>query len=276
MTVLLHLGHHGAGRHHRAAQHWFTAAPVPVDVPGTGERRPVDGRVFAVHRLGATIVGLALLAFGVLGLTSGVPFLTTHGQRFLGLSSNGLLSTVSVVVAGLLLGAAARGPRAASTAMLVLGALFLVSALGNLAVLGTGLELPAFQLGSVVFSVVVGLLLLLLGAYGRITGNLPDDSPYAHPRARAPEPPDQASTPEEIAAEAAMREAEIAVVEHRATEDQRRRVAAMAGLRTREDRRRCWMAFDLLGGPRIAAWTSPAPGSIGSRTSSATRADGAA
>lgn len=251
MTALLHLPHHGPGRRGHATHAWLTTTSLlPRD---TGVQRPVDGRVFAVHRLGAALVGLALLAFGLLGLIRGVPFLTTHGARFLGLSSNGLLSTISVVVAVALVGAAVRGPRAASTTMLVLGVLFLLSALVNGALLGTSLNLLAFRLADVEFSVVVGLLLLLLGAYGRISGNLPDDSPYAHPHPWVPEPPDQPSSPEEIAAEAAMREAEIAVVERRATEDQRRRVRAMAGLRTRDERRRCWMAFDLGRDPRFPA-----------------------
>ena len=51
------------------------------------------------------------------------------------------------------------------------------------------------------------------------------------------------STPEEFADEAAMREAEVAAVEHRATADQRRRVEAMAQVTTRHERRRAWMSF---------------------------------
>ena len=46
------------------------------------------------------------------------------------------------------------------------------------------------------------------------------------------------------AAEAAMRLAEIAVVEHRATEEQRRRVQAMAQVHTRAGRRSVWMDLD--------------------------------
>jgi hypothetical protein len=48
----------------------------------------------------------------------------------------------------------------------------------------------------------------------------------------------------ERAAEQAMRNAELAVVEHRATEDQQRRVTAMAQVRTRADRRDVWLSFD--------------------------------
>jgi hypothetical protein len=210
-----------------------------------GEELSREGaRVFAVQRLGAVAVAGVLLVFGLLGLTSGVPFLTTHGERFLGLSSNGALSLLSVVVAAVLLVAASRGPRVASTVMMVLGVLFLLSALGNMAVLETRWNLLAFRMSNVVFSIVVGLLLLVLGAYGRVSGALPETSPYAHPHPALHEDPELPSTPEEVAAEAAMRRAEIAVVEHHATEDQRRRVLAMAQVHTRADRRRVWMDFD--------------------------------
>jgi len=229
MTVLSHFGH----------------LPVPLHEPHDARlQEGIDGRVYAVQRIGAVAVGAVLLVFGLLGATSGVGFLTTHGERFLGMSSNGLLSALSLVVAVVLLGAAFRGPRTASTVMIVLGVLFLVSALVNLAVLRTSFNLLAFRMSNVVFSDVVGLLLLLLGAYGRLTGNLPATSPYAHPHAFADEPPELPSTPEEFAAEAAMREAEIAVVQHRATEDQQRRVRAMAAVHSRSDRRRVWMEQD--------------------------------
>src|SRR3712207_9503839 len=94
-------------------------------------------------------------------------------------SDLGLLSTISVVMAVVLLVAAARSPRVTSTIMIVAGSLFLLSALVNLAVLRTSVNILAFEVETVVFSVVVGLLLLTLGAYGRISGHLPDDSPYA-------------------------------------------------------------------------------------------------
>jgi uncharacterized protein DUF4383 len=234
MTVSIHLGHLPLRVH-----------PLHVhEAPDTRLRDGFDRRVYAVQRLGAVAVGLVLLVFGLLGATSGVGFLTTSGQRFLGLSSNGLLSALSLVVAVVLLGAAFRGPRTASTVMIVLGVLFLASAVLNLALLRTSFNVLAFRMSNVVFSDVVGLLLLVLGAYGRISGNLPVTSPYAHPHPFIEEPPDLPSTPEEFLAEAAMREAEIAVVQHRATEEQRRRVQAMALVHTRDGRRQIWLAYD--------------------------------
>ena len=223
---------------HLLHPHLRTAAR---EVPATDEAR----LVFQVQRTGAVAVGGFLVVFGCVGLAGGLSFLSTRGERVLGLSTNGLLSTLSVGVGLVLIGAALWSARTASTVMMVLGGLFLLSALANLAVLRTRLNLLAFEVSNVLFSIGVGLLLLVLGAYGRVSGNLPEDSPYAHQHAADTEPPESyPSTPEEFAAEAAMREAEIAVCSHVATAEQRRRVQAMAAVRTREERRAVWLACD--------------------------------
>lgn len=211
--------------------------------PGLGARVPV------VHRYGAVVIALVILVFGLLGFVGGLPFFSTSGQRILGLSSNGLLSTISVVTAAVLVTAVLRGARPASTVMMVVGALFLVSALANLAVLDTGLNVLAFRFSNVVFSILAGLVLLVLGAYGRVGGHLPPDSPYAHPDddgggwdgGTAAELP---STPAELAADRAIRAAEVAAAQHLATPEQRRRVAAMARVRTQAERRQVWMELD--------------------------------
>ena len=236
------------GRPHDVPQ----GAPGPdhPDADPPGSPQPAGSRVFLVQRTGALVVAVFLLVFGALGFAGGLDYFSTDGERVLGLSSNGLLSTLSVVVAAVLIGAALLGPRVASTVMIVVGSLFLLSALVNLATLRTSFNVLAFEMSNVLFSIGVGLVLLVLGAYGRVSGNLPDDSPYAHPDAGPEVPPESyASTPEEFAAEAAMREAEVAVSEHRATEDQRRRVQAMAAVHTRADRRRVWSSSELPPAP---------------------------
>jgi Domain of unknown function (DUF4383) len=210
---------------------------------GTG----AGARVPAVHRAGAVAVALVLLVFGLLGFAGGLAYFSTRGEPVLGLSSNGLLSTVSVVTAAVLIAAALRSPRIASAVMMVVGALFLVSALANLAVLESSLNILAFRLSNVFFSIAAGLVLLLLGAYGRVSGNLPPDSPYAHPSTETDDDSPVADLPwtqAEWAAEQAMRAAEIAVVQRTATADQRRRVEAMSHVTGRRDRRRVWMSFD--------------------------------
>jgi hypothetical protein len=208
--------------------------------------RDAAGPVPAVHRLGAVAVALVVLVFGLLGFAGGLDFFSTSGEPILGMSSNGLLSTISVVTAAVLIAAALRGPRIASTVMIAVGSLFLLSGLANLALLRTSFNVLAFELANVYFSFAAGLTLLLLGAYGRISGHLPADSPYARAEAgEDPEAPESyPSTPAQFAAERAMREAEIAVVNRVATADQRRRVEAMAHERTRAGRRQVWMGFD--------------------------------
>ena len=220
--------------------HRTTAASARSD-----EEPHLGARVYAVQRIGAVLMALFLLVFALLGFASGQGFVSTEGQPVLGMSSNGLLSTISVIVALVLLAAAAHSARTASTVMLVLGPLFLLSAFVNGIVLGTRLNWLAFEISNVIFSIIVGLLMLLLGAYGRIGGHLPPDSPYAHPSTVEPDYVDEhPSTPEEVAAEQAMRAAEIAVVQHTSTPEQYRRVQAMAQEHTRTARRRVWMESD--------------------------------
>jgi hypothetical protein len=220
--------------------HRTTAASARSD-----EEPHLGARVYAVQRIGAVLMALFLLVFALLGFASGQGFVSTEGQPVLGMSSNGLLSTISVIVALVLLAAAAHSARTASTVMLVLGPLFLLSAFVNGIVLGTRLNWLAFEISNVIFSIIVGLLMLLLGAYGRIGGHLPPDSPYAHPSTDDVDYVDDFPTsPEEIAAEEAMREAEVAVVQHIATPEQSRRVRAMAEAHHRADRRRVWMELD--------------------------------
>ncbi len=130
------------------------------------DRRSLGARVFVVQRTGAVLVALFLLVFGLLGFAGGLDFFSTEGEPILGMSSNGLLSTISVLTAVVLVVAALRSPRVASTVMIVVGTLFLVSALANLAALRTSFNVLAFEMDNVVFSVVAGLLLLLLGGTG--------------------------------------------------------------------------------------------------------------
>jgi hypothetical protein len=225
-----------------------TASPAPVAATGAADDVSAGNRVYAVQRIGAFAVAAVIAVFGLLGLANGLAYFSTDGERILGMSSNGLLSTISLVTAAVLVFSAFRSPRTASTVMIVIGVLFLLSALANLAVLNTGLNVLAFGLSNVGFSVVAGLVLLFLGAYGRVSGHLPPDSPYARASADddvAPVSADEyPSTPAEFAAERAMREAEVAVVQHVASFEQRRRVAAMAQVTTRKERREVWMSFD--------------------------------
>ncbi|MEI4272975.1 DUF4383 domain-containing protein [Klenkia sp. LSe6-5] len=207
---------------------------------------PTARRVKHVHRLGALTVAAVLAVFGLLGFVGGLDYFSTDGGQVAGLSSNGLLSTVSLLTAAVLVAGAAKGGRVAGIVMTGVGTAFLLSAFWHLFVLNTQLNVLAFAMANVVFSIVVGLLLLTLGLYGRVSGNLPEDNPYRANLEAGLQPPQEepdlpARTPQERMAEAAIREAEIAVAEHRATAAQLAGVEAMRGERTKTGRRRIWM-----------------------------------
>ena len=222
---------------------------------GTGDRlgstvRP-DRRVIWVHRIGALVVAAVIATFGVLGFAGGLGFFDTEGEPVLGMSTNGALSTISVVTALVLVVAAWRGGRFASTTMMVIGGLFLVSAFANLAVIGTDANLLAFALPNVFFSIGAGLVLLIVGAYGRVSSKLPTDNPY-YLENHGDEPVGEVDphqqpaglTRDEQRADEAMAEAARAQAQGSATTDQRRRLTAMDTARTHEERRRIWMSFD--------------------------------
>jgi hypothetical protein len=202
---------------------------------------PPGRRLDFVHRIGAAVLGVGLCVFGVLGFIDRLEFLAIRGKVILGLASNGLLSMISLIVGGILIGAALRGGRISSTITVVVGLLFLLSGLLNLAVLDTEFNLLAFRLPNVIFSFIAGMLLLFLGSYGRFSGGLPADNPYYQHRHR-----DTPSSGNDHRDDGADRwiAAEMAVAEGRATPEQEQQVRADAQRRANEARRRAWELYE--------------------------------
>ncbi|UKY49992.1 DUF4383 domain-containing protein [Streptomyces inhibens] len=153
------------------------------------EHLPVDHRLSKVYRIGAGLMGLVLVAFGILGLTHHIGYFDTGGDTVAGLNTNGALSVLSIVVGAILFGGMVIGGNFASTLNIVFSGLFLLSGFVNLALLDTGANFLAFKIQNVLFSFVVGLMLLVFGMYGRVSGGLPHDNPYW--RARHPEEAEQ-------------------------------------------------------------------------------------
>ncbi|MFG2296925.1 DUF4383 domain-containing protein [Streptomyces sp. NPDC048603] len=149
------------------------------------EHLPVDHKLSKVYRVGAGLTGLLLVAFGILGLTDNIGFFDTGGDRVLGLNTNGSLSVLSICVGLLLFTGMVIGGNFASTLNIVLGLAFIASGFVNLALLDTELNFLAFQIQNVLFSFVVGVMLMWFGMYGRVGSALPHDNPYW--RARHPE-----------------------------------------------------------------------------------------
>ncbi|MFF3733036.1 DUF4383 domain-containing protein [Streptomyces sp. NPDC002476] len=146
---------------------------------------PVDYRLNRVYRVGAGLMGLVLLAFGILGLMDRIGFFNTGGATVAGLNTNGALSVLSICVGLLLFAGMVIGGNFASTLNMILGVAFILSGFVNLALLDTHFNFLAFHLQNVLFSFVVGLMLMVFGMYGRVSGGLPHDNPYW--RARHPE-----------------------------------------------------------------------------------------
>jgi Domain of unknown function (DUF4383) len=143
---------------------------------------PTDNALNRVYRFASAAIGASVLTFGVLGYVNLLGYFDTTGETVLGLSTNVLLSTISVVVGVLLLAGAVAGGNRAAELNFALGVLFIGSGLVNLTVLETSWNVFNFQMRNVMFSFVAGLLLLTFGLYGRVSGGLPADNPYYRAR----------------------------------------------------------------------------------------------
>jgi hypothetical protein len=152
------------------------------------EHLPVDHKLNLVYRIGAGVIGAFLVAFGILGLLNHIGFFDTGGNMAAGLNSNGALSVLSICIGALLLVGMVIGGNVASTLNMVLGILFLLNGFLFLGLLDTPYNFLAFKIQNVLFSFVVGLLLMTFGMYGRVGHALPHDNPYW--RARHPESAD--------------------------------------------------------------------------------------
>lgn len=139
---------------------------------------PKDHQLGEVYRYSGGATGVILLIFGILGFLNQRAFFTADGKEIVGLSSNGALALISVVVGACLVGCAAIGGNTAAWANTVFGLAFLLSGLVNLTILRTDLNVLAFQMTHVIFSFVAGTALITFGMYGRVSGALPPDNPY--------------------------------------------------------------------------------------------------
>ena len=173
-----------------------------VHTRDTGPRRriefdkhlPVDHRLNTVYRIGAGLIGAFLVVFGVLGLIHHIGYFDTGGATVTGLNTNGTLSVLSICIGAILLVGMVIGGNVASTLNMVLGILFLLNGFLFLGLLDTPHNFLAFKIQNVLFSFVVGLLLMTFGMYGRVGSTLPHDNPYwraRHPDAVEREQADQ-------------------------------------------------------------------------------------
>ncbi|MBA4864245.1 DUF4383 domain-containing protein [Streptomyces sp. PSKA54] len=154
------------------------------------EHLPVDHRLSKFYRVGAGLMGLVLVAFGIFGLIGKVGFFDTRGDTVAGLSTNGALSVLSICIGLLLFVGMVIGGNFASTVNMIVGVAFILSGFVNLALLDTSFNFLAFRIPNVLFSFVVGVMLMFFGMYGRVGSALPHDNPYwrqRHPEQAAEE-----------------------------------------------------------------------------------------
>ncbi|MCX5285118.1 DUF4383 domain-containing protein [Streptomyces sp. NBC_00198] len=151
---------------------------------------PVDHQLGAVYRWGAAFCGVVLLVFGSLGFADELSPFTTDGNTVAGLSSNGALSLISVLVGVALIAGGFIGGNVASGLNMVVGTLFLLSGFVHIFILDRPANVLGFGMTNVIFSFVMGLVILTFGMYGRVSSKLPHDNPYwqrRHPREAARE-----------------------------------------------------------------------------------------
>ncbi|MGW6263387.1 DUF4383 domain-containing protein [Streptomyces sp. NPDC055085] len=151
---------------------------------------PIDHQLGTVYRWGAAFCGVLLLVFGSLGFADQLSPLNTNGSSIVGMSSNGILSLVSVLVGATLIVGGFIGGNVASTVNMAVGTLFLLSGFVHIFILDRPANIFDFGMTNVIFSFIMGLVILTFGMYGRVSSKLPHDNPYwrrRHPREAARE-----------------------------------------------------------------------------------------
>jgi hypothetical protein len=129
---------------------------------------PINHHLRGFYRGIATIIGLYLLAFGIVGLIRcwGDPFFDRGDVTSLGLTTNMALSVLSVI-AGLVLLVATFAVRDGHLVYMVLGWTFVVAGLILLAISRTDANKLNATVGTCVVAFVIGPLLILAGLYTR-------------------------------------------------------------------------------------------------------------
>ncbi|MEU5891512.1 DUF4383 domain-containing protein [Streptomyces sp. NPDC047461] len=120
---------------------------------------PVDHKLATVYRYGAAFCGVVLLIFGILGFADQLSPFGTAGDTIAGMTTNGVLSLISVVVGLALIAGAVIGGNFASTLNMTVGTLFLLSGFWHIFVLDKDANFLDFGLTNVMFSFVIGVLL---------------------------------------------------------------------------------------------------------------------
>jgi len=202
-----------------------------------------------LHRIGAAVVGGFVFVFGLTGLTWRPEVFSTEGPVVFGMTTNGFLAFLSMAVGFMLVFAAVFGGPAAGWGAIAAGVGFILSGVVNVFLLGTPMNVMAFTMPNVIFSWVVGAVLVVLGMIGR-KEHPTDDSLYGSHLGH--EDPAAARVHPNPVAAAELAEAERARALHYATEEQIERLHDADRYRSGADRVHAWEESDHRHGPPSA------------------------
>jgi len=131
---------------------------------------PVNHPLRPLYRALATIVGLYVLAFGIVGVarTVGTPlFARTNLPWVLGLRTNLAFALLSVAAGALLVVCTLIGRNLDFLVNLVGGILFMVVGMAMLGLMQTNANVLGFSMTNCVVSLVLGTVVFAAGLYGR-------------------------------------------------------------------------------------------------------------
>jgi Domain of unknown function (DUF4383) len=189
-----------------------------------------------LHRIGAAVIGGFVFVFGLAGLARRPDIFSTEGPVVFGMTTNGFLAFLSMVMGFMLVLAVVFGGLVAAWGAIVAGTVFILSGVVNVFLLETPLNVMAFTMPNVIFSWVVGAVLVALGMIGR-RHHPTDDSLYGshleYEDAAAQVHPDPVAAAE-------LAEAERARALHYATEEQAERLHDADRYRSPADRIHSW------------------------------------
>ncbi|GAB3143995.1 hypothetical protein GCM10027290_21400 [Micromonospora sonneratiae] len=131
---------------------------------------PVNHPARPVYRAIGGLTGLYLAGFGVLGVieNSGAEFFAQNDTLVLGQGANLGYSIISAVVGILVLVGTAIGRNIDTVINKLLGYGFMVLGLASLAVMRTDANFLDFSMSTAIVSMVIGMVLLMAGMYGKI------------------------------------------------------------------------------------------------------------
>jgi hypothetical protein len=138
---------------------------------GTMAHIPINHHLQPVYRVLAGLIGLYLLAFGILSFTqhSSIGFFAHYGgKQVLGMKGNPAFSVLAIALGALVIIGAVIGRNVDHHINIWVAITLLVIGTAMLALLRTDLNVLGFSLMTVVVVYGMGMLLMAAGLYGKV------------------------------------------------------------------------------------------------------------